>query len=720
MMIQKKYFTTPIYYVNDVPHIGHAYCTLATDTLARYWRNKIGPDNVKFLTGTDENSQKTVDAAAKHGKEIYAYLDEMAENWKTTWEQCGLQFDDFIRTTEGRHHDKVAEMFQRIYDKGDIYKGSYKGLYCTGCETFYKESELVDGNCPDHKKPPMELEEENYFFRLSKYEKPLLEYYQKNPEFLVPESRKNEILSFIQSGLEDISVSRETAEFGISLPMDEKHKVYVWFDALINYLSALPDGENNEFWKDADVTHIVGKDITRFHCVIWPAMLMSAGIKLPDQVFGHGYFTVDGTKMSKSLGNVVNPLDLSKKFGNDALRSGLLSSFTFGSDGDFSVERFHDFYDSRLAGGIGNLFNRVIVLINKFLDGNKPEIQRPRNYTGRSGSAEEFVDFQLHEGLFVNLESYQLYSAYNHLFELVDKANELMNETEVWKLVKEDEEKAKIVFGELLAYLEVIMLISCTLLPETAGKMQQMLGDEKKAGKAQILFPQVDRTVVEEKETPRSTVKFTVNPKLIEQGYQVKAALITIPKISKKQSKPFRAHATEVLGNLDIDAALNAEIIQVANKSYADAEVDGKHPAVHLLEILKKSGKLPNINNVVDAYNLASVDYQISFGVHDIEKIDGDVKLDFTTGSEDYTPLGSKEKVKVNKDEYAFMDGSQILCRMDCKQCEKTKITMQTKHILIYAQGNSAVDALYLENGLDEAIENLVEYCGGGHVERVI
>ena len=331
-------------------------------------------DNVFFLTGTDENSQKTVDAAAKAGKEVEPYLDEMAENWKTTWEQCGLSFNDFLRTTEKRHVECVKSLMQKLYDNGDVYKGKYKGLYCTGCETFYKESDLDEnGHCPDHKKPPIELEEENYFFKLSKYEKPLLEYYEKNPDFLVPEKRKNEILSFIRSGLEDLSISRETAEIGIPFPFDENHKVYVWVDALIHYLSVLDVPGENEFWNNSDVTHIIGKDITRFHCVIWPAMLMSAGIKLPEQVFGHGYFTVDGTKMSKSLGNVVNPLDLSKQFGNDALRVGLLGSFEFGNDGDFSVEGFEQIYKTKLGGGVGNLFNRVLVLIHKFLDGKKPE-----------------------------------------------------------------------------------------------------------------------------------------------------------------------------------------------------------------------------------------------------------------------------------------------------------------------------------------------------------
>ena len=709
-MTEKKYFTTPIYYVNDVPHIGHAYCTLATDTLARYWRKKIGPENVRFMTGTDENSQKTVDAAAKNGKEIYTYLDEMAGNWKKTWKKCGLQFDDFIRTTEDRHHEKVKELFERIYEQGDIYKGSYRGLYCTGCETFYKESELdVNGHCPAHKKPPTELEEENYFFRLSKYEKPLLEYYEKNPAFLIPEKRKNEILSFIKSGLEDISVSRETAEFGISLPMDEKHKVYVWFDALINYLSGLPNGEENTFWSEADVCHVVGKDITRFHCVIWPAMLLSAGIKLPEQVFAHGFFTVDGEKMSKSLGNVISPRELSDQYGNDALRIGLLSSFEFGNDGDFSLDRFHDFYDSHLVGGVGNLFNRVVTLVQKFLEGRNPPVNQREAFYGEilSRYTEKF-------------ENYELRGAIEVLLETVDDANKLLNETEVWKLAKTDLDKASEIFSFLVQYLELVAHMSETLLPETAQKMWDMLGDGTTLGPAEILFPRVDQKIVEVVEAPRKTIQFTVNPKLIDTGYNIKAALITIPKISRKQSKAFRAYLAEALEQMDFEALLQSEIIEVANKSYLDAGVTGKHPATHLLEILQKSGKLPNINNVVDCYNLSSVKHQISFGVHDLDKINGDVKLDFTTGDEAYLPLGGKELVRVNGGEYAFMDTNRILCRMDCKQCDETKITDKGKHLLIYAQGNKAVDIEYLEKSLQEVLTNLVEFCGGEDVEGLI
>ncbi len=456
--------------MNDIPHIGHAYCILATDTLARYWRKKFGAENVFFLTGVDENSQKTIDAAEKAEMPIDQYLDKMSQNWQETWQKVGISFDDFIRTTEQRHHDKVSEVLQKIYDAGDIYKGEYEGKYCSGCETFLKDGDLdEDGNCPDHKRPPEIIKEENYFFRLSKYEQQLLDFYEKNPDFLIPQKRKNEVLSFIKSGLEDISISRESAKIGISFPFDPNHKVYVWVEALINYLSGCP---NDGFWKSC--VHIVGKDITKFHNIIWPAMLMSAGIDLPAQVFAHGYFTVNGTKMSKSLGNVVDPVTLSEEVGNDALRVGLLSSFEFGNDGDFSIDQFNDFYRTKLAGGVGNLFNRVIVLIHKFLDG-----QRPAGDFDKSALLEKFSQ---------NLEKYEIRGAIETFLSVVDEANELLNKTEVWRLAKTDLEKAKVVFAELIVYLEILVEMAEILLPEKYSAMKKMLGDDKKVGEAEILF----------------------------------------------------------------------------------------------------------------------------------------------------------------------------------------------------------------------------------------
>ena len=476
VMKTHAYFTTPIYYVNDIPHIGHSYCTLATDTLARFARTQVGTDNTFFLTGTDENSQKTVDAAAKANMGISDYLEDMAARWRDCWDSIGIGYDDFIRTTEQRHVDTVHALFDTIFKKGDIYKGTYQGLYCTGCETFKKSSDLnEDGQCTDHPNQQIQkLDETNYFFRLSAYQEKLLDWYDKNPDWLQPESRKNEILNFIKSGLEDVSVSRETAEFGISLPMDEAHKVYVWFDALINYYSATRTENREKYWDEA--FHIIGKDITRFHCVIWPAMLMAADIPLPKGVFAHGFFTIDGTKMSKSLGNVISPVDLATDYGNDAVRAGLLSSFEFGNDGDFSAENFAEFYRTKLAGGVGNLFNRVTVLIHKFCDG---QVAEPERCEVGQDMKDIFNDL---------MEKKQLKGAYDFYFATVDAANQRLNETEVWKLAKVDPEAAAKIFTELYGYLWFLAEMAEVLLPESAPKMKAMVGDDGKVGEAVILF----------------------------------------------------------------------------------------------------------------------------------------------------------------------------------------------------------------------------------------
>ena len=356
-MAKKFFVTTPIYYVNDVPHVGHAYATFAADILARYHRQK--GEDVFFLTGTDENSQKTVQAAEKTGKEIQAYADETAKIWQTTWKKLGISNDYFIRTTQERHKKLVTEIFTKINEAGDIYKGKYVGLYCVGHEAFVKEEDLDEkGECPDHKKKPDKITEENYFFKLSKYQDKLLTYFKEHPDFIEPRERYNEVVSFVKGGLQDISITRATQKWGIPAPVDEKHVVYVWFDALINYISADPS-------KWPANLHIIGKDILRFHAVIWPAMLLSAGYELPKKIFAHGFFTVNGEKISKSLGNAIDPVKIADEYGVGTLRYYLFKEIPFGNDGDFSFERLKEVYNSDLANGLGNLVARVAKLAEK-------------------------------------------------------------------------------------------------------------------------------------------------------------------------------------------------------------------------------------------------------------------------------------------------------------------------------------------------------------------
>ncbi|MDP1694640.1 MAG: methionine--tRNA ligase, partial [Candidatus Woesearchaeota archaeon] len=352
--MSKFYITTPIYYVNDIASIGHAYTTIAADVLAR-WHRLLG-DDVFFLAGLDENSQKTITAAKKLGvKDIKAYTDTMAKKWQQTWKTLEISNDDFIRTTEERHKKVVEEFFMKVMSKGDIYKGNYEGLYCEGCEDFVKETDLVQGKCQYHKTEPKKISEENYFFKLSKYQKQVLTHIQKNPEFVGPTSRRNEVISFIEQGLKDISISRPITDWGIPLPIDKEHVFWVWFDALINYISATP-----KYWP-AQV-QLMGKDIIKFHCIIFPAMLLSAGYKLPERLFAHGFLTRDGQKMSKSLGNVVDPLQIAKDYGVDTLRYYLLREIPFGQDGDFSETALKARLNNELNTDIGNLVSRVLTL----------------------------------------------------------------------------------------------------------------------------------------------------------------------------------------------------------------------------------------------------------------------------------------------------------------------------------------------------------------------
>ncbi|MFH1193397.1 MAG: methionine--tRNA ligase [bacterium] len=470
MKKEKYYITTPIYYINDKPHIGHAYTTITADALANY--NRLKGSEVYFLTGTDENSQKNIEAAEKYlgksdlnKKEIQKYLDEMSAVWQMTWDEIRITNNDFIRTTEPRHIKAVEKFFSRVWEKGDIYEGNYEGFYCTGCEEFKSEKELVDGKCPIHKTVVKKIKEKNYFFKLSKYRGELLDYIEKNPQFIMPESRRNEVVSYIRDFMEDVSITRESMRWGIEVPEIKGHALYVWFDALLNYLSGIGFGEDDEkfkkFWP-ADL-QLVGKDIIKFHCALWPAMLMSAGLPLPKQVFAHGFFTINGEKMGKSLGNVVDPVAASKKYGLDALRYYLLREIPFGEDGDFSFSRLEERYNSDLANGLGNLVSRVLAMAEKYFDGKAPAKSK--------GDLSEF--WKNYEQ---SIEDLKLHNALNLIWKEIAACDEIVDKEKPWELAKKDTARLAEIIYELLERIRHIAWALWPFLPETSEKILSKYG----------------------------------------------------------------------------------------------------------------------------------------------------------------------------------------------------------------------------------------------------
>ncbi len=470
----RYYLTTAITYANSRPHIGHAYEEIATDVLAR-WKRLNGLD-VFFATGSDEHSANVEAKARELGKTPQAYCDEMAEVFKSTWAGLDISYDRFIRTSEAAHHRASQEMIRRAQAAGDVYQGRYEGWYCNSCENYYTEAELgADRLCPVHKIKTVWLAEENYFFKLSRFSGALLTHIAEHPEFIQPETRRNEILNIIQGGLKDISISRSSTTWGIPFPGDPGQVVYVWFDALINYLSAIgfasdrPEDQARfaRYWP-ADV-HVIGKDITRFHCIIWPAMLMSAGLPLPRRVFGHGFLYLKGEKISKTRGNVLDPLDLVRDYGLDPVRyTLLLGANSFAGDGDFSEEELIERYNSHLANDLGNLLNRTLTMVEKYCAGRVPPpasgvlAEQARGLFPAFDQAMDALDFA---------------AAMNLVWDLVKRANKFIDEAAPWALVKKGEqEQVNAVMYQLLETLRLAAVYVCPVMPNTTPRILAQLG----------------------------------------------------------------------------------------------------------------------------------------------------------------------------------------------------------------------------------------------------
>lgn len=469
-MSKTFYVTTPIYYVNDVPHIGHVYTTVASDVLARY-RRLMG-DEVFFLTGTDEHGQKIEKAAQQGGETPQELADRVVLRFKDLWAKVNISHNDFIRTTEARHKGVVHRLFLRIHEQGDIYKGEYEDWYCVHCETFLTELQLVDDRCPNCARPVERLKEESYFFRMSKYQDRLLEHIKSHPDFIQPEGRRNEVISFIEGGLKDLSISRTGLKWGIPIPTDERHVIYVWFDALANYLTALgyPDAPSFEKFWPADV-HLVGKDILRFHAVYWPAFLLAAGLALPKKVFAHGWWTVEGEKMSKSKGNVVNPVEVLEEVGADAFRYFLLREVPFGLDGDYSQKALVNRYNNDLANDLGNLLSRTLKMIQQYADGRIP------TPSGHAGGPQEVAQ-RLPERMEAAMRDLAFHRALGEVWQLVERANQYIEQSAPWNLAKDPSQKERL-SSVLYNAAEALRLLSLHLypfMPETARTMARQLG----------------------------------------------------------------------------------------------------------------------------------------------------------------------------------------------------------------------------------------------------
>src|SRR3989338_8691537 len=659
-----------------------------------------------YITGLDENAQKTVQASIKLGfKDVKKFTDFMSEEYLKTWKVLNISNDDFIRTTEERHHKLVTEFIEKVKKKGDIYKGTYSGLYCEGCEAFKTEEDLVNGLCPDHIKEPKYIEEQNYFFKLSKYRDEILKNIKENPDFIQPTSRKNEIVNFLKMGLKDLSITRQSMNWGIPFPGDEKTRLYVWFDALINYLHP------KEYWP-ANI-HLMGKDIIRFHAITWIGMLLSAGYKLPKKVFAHGFFTVNGQKMSKSLGNVIDPIYLANKYGVDALRYYYVREIPFGQDGDFSEESLRTRLNNELANELGNLISRTLTLMEKKLNS---EIKKDK------------IDKELFKNLDIKkidkfIEDLEPHNAIAGIFGFIQNCNFYINEKAPWQI--ENKEKLNKILYNLVDAIRIISILIQPFMPSTSEKINNQIGlaivkatlkdckpgllPTTKINKGEILFTKVLTKEEQLFEAKFSNIKCSVDPDVSKVGIKVKFAEIIGLNIKRKHMgleklKDEAEHSFEI----------NEKVMEGYDNYYKKLEIkNGKCSVYNLIELVKKGGKLPTINTAVDSYNLVSLKKSLVVGAHDREKIRGGVRFKILNVTEFYIPLFKNEKEEVNVCEFGCVDDEKVLCRADIKQGNQTKVTEQTKNIILYVQGNEFTSDQYLEEALQEICNLIIKFCGG-------
>lgn len=597
--MEKKsfYITTPIYYPSAQLHIGHAYCTTVADTIARFKR--LAGYDVFFLTGSDEHGQKIQRSAAEKGVTPLQYVDPIVAGFQKLWQRLAISNDDFIRTTEDRHVKVVQEIFRRIYEKGDIYKGEYKGLYCTPCEAYWTEHQLKDGQCPDCGRPVEEVAEEAYFFKMSHYADQLLSHIESHPDFIQPTSRRNEMINFIRQGLDDLCISRTSFDWGIPVPTDKKHVIYVWFDALTNYLTPvgfLSDPEKFHHYWPADL-HLVGKEIVRFHSIIWPAILMALDLPLPKQIYGHGWLIVNGDKMSKSKGNVVDPNLLIDEFGADAIRYFLLREINLGQDGNFSRDALISRINADLANDLGNLLHRTLNMIGKF-QGGIIEGSASKRPVDEALVADAMDTVSTYEA---EMEKLALTPAVKTVWAFIGRANKYIDETAPWALAKDPAKKAELaaVLYHLAESLRIISGLISPFLPQTAPKIRQQLGcvdalaapslDDlkiwgrlpagQKIGAAEPLFPRIETEEGSTAPTPPAAKLHAPQTKKTV----AESAEITIDEFSKihlrvvKILSAEKVPETDKLLKLRVDlGSEEREIVSGISQHYTPEQLIGK------------------------------------------------------------------------------------------------------------------------------------------------